>query len=121
MQASNQDSNPRTLRLLLPHLSPLDRPREMRDGNDEKAVLIPLVSPTIFHTSTQRGIRSQIKWHIPIGIIRNPRQRIIPSQERRQEPEKAAGFDKRGVRVPRGIAMQVSDAEEEESEIEGEE
>ena len=56
----------------------------------------------------------------PIRIIRNTSQRIIPSQERRQDSEEATSFDDRWVWHAGSIAVKVTDAEEHERHIETE-
>lgn len=57
----------------------------------------------------------------PVGIVENTSQRVIPSRKRRQQPEEPSGLDDRRVRRALGIAVQVSDAEEQEGQVQGEE
>lgn len=58
---------------------------------------------------------------IPIRIIRNARQRVIPRRKRRQQTKEASRLDDRGIGLARRVPMQVSDAEEQKGEVEGEE
>ena len=62
-------------------------------------------------------------WHDKeaITIIRDTSERIIPRRERRQQREEAPGLDDRRVRMTRGVAVEVSDAEEHEGHVEREE
>lgn len=59
--------------------------------------------------------------NIPIRVIRNPSQRIVPSRKRRQQAKETSSLDNRRVGHAGGIAMQVADAEEQEGEVKGEE
>lgn len=58
---------------------------------------------------------------VPVAIIRNTGEGVIPSQEGGQKSEKASSFDDGWVRVTFLVAVEIADAEQEEGEIEGEE
>lgn len=61
------------------------------------------------------------EYDIPVRIIRDTRNSIIPRRKRRQQTEKASSLDDGRVRLACGAPMQVSDAEEQERHVEGEE
>lgn len=58
---------------------------------------------------------------VPVAVIRDTGQSVIPSQESGQKTEKATRLDDRWVWHAFGVAVEIADAEQEESEIEGEE
>lgn len=59
--------------------------------------------------------------NVPVAIIRNTGQRIIPGHERRQQREESSGLENGRVGHIHGVAVEVGDAEEHESHVEGEE
>lgn len=122
VQASMQASlDLLALALLHAHLFPLARPGEMNDRNDEEAGG-QTVSKVFQHKHTRTHAYGKSKqWCIPVRIIRNARQRVVPSRKGCQQSEKAPSLDHRGIRVVGGVALQVANAEEEEGQIEGEE
>ena len=60
-------------------------------------------------------------WIIPIRVIENTSQRIVPGRERGQQSEKASGFDDWWVRQAGLIGVQISDTKEHESHVQSEE
>ncbi len=52
-----------------------------------------------------------------IAIVGNASQGVIPSRECSQKAEETTSFDDGWVRVAGGVPMEVSDSEQEESEI----
>ena len=59
--------------------------------------------------------------NIPVAIIRNTGQRIIPGHERRQQREESSGLENGRVGHIHGVAVEVGNAEQHESHVEGEE
>ena len=92
----------------------------MRDGDDEETIShANSISHTIpMHTyiQTVRGDNN-----VPIRVVHDTRQCIVPSRKRRQQSKKPSRFDDWRVRFAHRVPMQVADAEKQESEIEGEE
>ena len=89
---SKSDSDRRLLRLPS-HLPTLDAPRKMCHGNNKEA----------------------------ITLIQQPRQRIVPCRERGHQGEEAASLDDWGVGHPGCVGAEVSNSEEQKSEVEEEE
>lgn len=58
---------------------------------------------------------------VPVAVVCNTGEGVVPSQEGGQKSEKASGFDDGWVRVTFLVAVEIADAEQEESDIEGEE
>ena len=56
-----------------------------------------------------------------ITVIRNPRKRVIPRHEGRQEREEATRLDDGRVGLAGGGAVEVADPQEHEGQVEGEE
>lgn len=73
------------------------------------------------NTRVHTRMENRKQWCIPVRIIRDTRQRVVPGRKGCQQSEKAPSLDHRGIRVVGGVALQVANAEEEEGQIEGEE
>lgn len=58
---------------------------------------------------------------LPVRVVGNPSQSVIPSQECREQREKAAGLEDRWVWRTRGVTMEVADPEEHECHVQREE
>lgn len=89
----------------------------MCDGNDEETVMVKVsLLPFTDDVSLPRK-----RADVPVAVVRDTGQSVVPRQEGRQKTEKATGLDDRWVRRAFGVAVEVADAEQEESHIEGEE
>lgn len=62
----------------------------------------------------------QIK-SVPVRVIQDTSESIVPGQERRQQCEEAPSLFDREVDPAFGVRVQVRDSEEQESHVKGEE
>ena len=59
--------------------------------------------------------------NVPVAVIRNTGQRVVPGHKRRQQREESSGLENGRVGRIHGVAVEVGNAEEHESHVEGEE
>lgn len=88
----------------------------MGDRDDEEAI-----KPD----RSVNGFNKRRGWNvirnIPVAVVRNTSQRVVPGQESSQETKEATSLDDGWVGLALGVPVEVTDAEQEESKIEGEE
>ena len=80
--------------------------------NTRPPLLLPRLAPGEMHNRHNKEA---------IAIIRDTRQGIVPRREGRQQGKETSRFHNGRVRVARGVTVEVSDAEEHEGHVEGEE
>lgn len=59
--------------------------------------------------------------NVPVAIVRNPGQRIVPGHKRRQQCEESSSLENGRVGHIHGVTVEVGNAEQHESHVEGEE
>ena len=92
------------LQLLLLFLD-FDGPGEVSDRDDEEAVEILAL------------IALNAALDIPVGVVEDTGQGVIPGQEGSHQCEKASGFDNGWIWLTGGVRLQVADTEKQESQI----
>ena len=82
---------------------------------------VPSLPAATSRTNIKEKGRKRRKPDIPIRIIRNTGQSVIPRGEGGEEGEEPAGLDDGSVRHPHRVAVQVPNAQQQEGQVEREE
>ena len=95
---------------LAPCLHALDGPGEVDDWDNEEAA-----------STLANMIKGGDRENIPVRIIRNTSQSIIPSQESGEEGEETPGLDDWWIGCAHRVTVEIANAEQHEGHVKAEE